>query len=387
MRYSFPKNLCKGECEKIGIEKTLQELDFKLFSYFSDATEDGDAKFALVYDKKKRYVLFEIDKVKVINSINISYTTTLIVPEKLRNIFSEQDLQCKIKTAFITHLGIELPKENNDDKPQSYLWTRKDQTLNKLQRFGREFFHAVPFMKLSEISNAAIDWNENAGDANISEMLKNEKISLFRELLKMSSNPSILTYDGPYTAFIPSNEMIEKFYGQNAHQLRDPKNIDKLDAFILSYIVPGFHGSDDHFEMENIDVLNVYGDEVSIKKGILTIEENPVKILSNKFNARNGYGYIIESEKCLVPEFKKVTKIDTSIDNLISKRELEMCLKNMEKVRKLALEKYQSYMIGNAKFLLGMLERVTVKASDEEISRLLAVDNSLEKIIHVIKNL
>ena len=209
MRYSFLSDICDGPCEESQIKQSLKKIGFKFVSYFGDGDDLDIANFVLAKNDTNQYVFFIIDDVIAPKSIRLIKNKTSLVPEIIRLTFLNQALKCKIPTIFITHGGIEIfSSKSNPDKNYSnnqygisFLYEKPELAMSKLKFFGHEFYHAVPMIHLKDVS-----LEQSVIKRNLSEMLDNPRISIYRDLLSRSTNPNILNFDGPYTAFIPTNE-------------------------------------------------------------------------------------------------------------------------------------------------------------------------------------
>lgn len=377
MRSSFLKNLCEGKCTLSKTESILESYGFHVMVYFGTLYKKNIANYVLCINDERQHVLFEIDEKKVSECMELEEVSSKLVDEKIRIAFRDQSVRCKVDTVFITDRGVEFL-----EKSKTYIFSHKDEDMTKLRYLGYDFFHSAPVVKFNDLKTS----ETSKYSKSLSSILDHPDVSLFKKLLSMSENPSILTYDGPYTIYIPTNNMIEFKYGKNAINITGSDNYYELNSFVLSYIVPGLHKKSSSNNMTTLEVLNVLGDEVVIKNGILHINDSPVNVKNEIFKGRNGYAYIIESKNYLKPTIDQIPKINTKIDEFISFEELEECIKSNKDVTIKLFKSMRNELVEDLKFVERSLSRIDKSEDVLQAGRVFTVKSNMNKIIRSLRD-
>lgn len=127
-------------------------------------------------------------------------------------------------------------------------------------------------------------------------LLTHPELSVFAEGVKAADVGDLFQGTGPFTAFIPSNEAIDKF-GQNKWKnLLKPENKDELTSILIYHIVPGKYMSKSLKTM-TLKTINGKNIEIQVENG--QIKVNNAKVIRTDMVGPNGV--VHEIDTVLVP--------------------------------------------------------------------------------------
>ncbi|MCF8380974.1 MAG: fasciclin domain-containing protein [Bacteroidales bacterium] len=152
-------------------------------------------------------------------------------------------------------------------------------------------------------------WKVDSDQQVIAEFISsNPEFSEFGEILKSTGLNSLLSVRGPFTLFLPSNEVMEAYYEEKGVSsfsgFSDP---DFLESLALNHLVPSKMESGD-FGLGAIRDLNALGDYLVTEfEGSDIILNKYSKIIDRDIPAANGVIHLID--KVLDPVTKSIYQI------------------------------------------------------------------------------
>jgi len=109
---------------------------------------------------------------------------------------------------------------------------------------------------------------------------------------------TVLSGDGPFTVFAPTDQAFAKLPAGTVEDLLKPENRDKLKAILTYHVVPGRVFSDEAIEARR--AKTVQGDAIAIKKRYGKVMINDATVVSADIDASNGVIHVIDT--VLIPE-------------------------------------------------------------------------------------
>lgn len=101
---------------------------------------------------------------------------------------------------------------------------------------------------------------------------------------------------GPFTAFVPSNEAVEKFGKDKWDNLLKPENKDQLASILIYHIVPGKY-LEKNLKSRTLKTINGKNIQVTVENGEIHI--NNAKVIKTDMIGSNGV--IHEIDTVLIP--------------------------------------------------------------------------------------
>lgn len=140
-------------------------------------------------------------------------------------------------------------------------------------------------------------------DANIPATA--DKAGTFKTLLaavKAAGLVDVLSGDGPFTVFAPTDEAFAKLPKGTVESLLKPENKDKLVAILKYHVVSGRVFSDDAVKAEKAETLQGQDVRIAVKDGKAMVNES--RLVATDIDASNGVIHVVDA--VLLPKDKKV---------------------------------------------------------------------------------
>jgi uncharacterized surface protein with fasciclin (FAS1) repeats len=134
----------------------------------------------------------------------------------------------------------------------------------------------------------------NAAQPNIVETA--ESAGTFATLLaalRTAELDSVLSGDGPFTVFAPTDEAFAKLPAGTVESLLKPENRDQLIAILTYHVVPGRVSSDQVAGLDS--AATVQGESLSIRviKGQVRVDD--ARVVTADIEASNGLIHVIDA--------------------------------------------------------------------------------------------
>lgn len=115
--------------------------------------------------------------------------------------------------------------------------------------------------------------------------------SIFATMLQRSGLASILTGEGPFTVFVPTNAAMSALPPGTVEQLLQPENKSRLAALVTSHILPGKVTSDTWAQSPQVGIT-LGGDPVVYAHGPHE-QVNNAPVIARDIPATNGVVHVV----------------------------------------------------------------------------------------------
>ena len=121
----------------------------------------------------------------------------------------------------------------------------------------------------------------------------NEQFSTLVAAVKAADLAGVLSGEGPFTVFAPTNAAFAKLPEGTVDNLLLPENKDRLAAILTYHVVPGvIHAKD---VSGTSQVTTVEGSDVEVARNGDTVTVNNAKVVTADIDASNGVIHVIDS--------------------------------------------------------------------------------------------
>ncbi len=121
----------------------------------------------------------------------------------------------------------------------------------------------------------------------------NEQFSTLVAAVKAADLAGVLSGEGPFTVFAPTNAAFAKLPAGTVDSLLLPENKDRLAAILTYHVVPGvIHAKD---VAGTSQVKTVEGSELEVTRAGDTVTINGAKVVTADIEASNGVIHVIDS--------------------------------------------------------------------------------------------
>jgi uncharacterized surface protein with fasciclin (FAS1) repeats len=121
----------------------------------------------------------------------------------------------------------------------------------------------------------------------------NEDFSTLVAALKAAGLVEVLSGEGPFTVFAPTNAAFDKLPAGTVESLLEPANRDKLKAVLTYHVVAGKVMAEDVVELDS--ATTVEGSDVAIKVKDGKVYVDDAQVVSTDIAASNGVIHVIDS--------------------------------------------------------------------------------------------
>ncbi|WKN41956.1 fasciclin domain-containing protein [Tunicatimonas pelagia] len=146
---------------------------------------------------------------------------------------------------------------------------------------------------------AGMEKNEvRLGEGTVYETVgDNETLHFLENVLRSTGLDSVLSLEGPYTLFAPSDKAFEAMVPVGQNNLPDDMDQEELKAILMNHVVAGEYRATDLINEESLSTLG--GGELKITKVENEITIDSANVVFNDRMADNGVVHIID--RVLVP--------------------------------------------------------------------------------------
>lgn len=135
--------------------------------------------------------------------------------------------------------------------------------------------------------------NIRLGDGNVYQTVDdNETLRILKDALRTTDLDSVLSLEGPYTLFAPSDKAFEELVPTGLNNLPDGMDQEDLKQVLLHHVVEGRYRSTDLEEGQTLTTMGGGELEVMIVESKLMIDSADLEFTDRE--ADNGYVHIID---------------------------------------------------------------------------------------------
>lgn len=137
------------------------------------------------------------------------------------------------------------------------------------------------------------------GDGNIYQTVgDNESLAILHNALRATGLDSVLSQDGPYTLFAPSDNAIDELTPNYADAVPGSVEREELKNILMHHVVKGSYSDTEIAGMEELEPL--YGEPLQVIKVDGTITLDSAALIFSDREADNGYVHVVD--EVLFPE-------------------------------------------------------------------------------------
>jgi uncharacterized surface protein with fasciclin (FAS1) repeats len=163
-----------------------------------------------------------------------------------------------------------------------------------MQRFILSLFTAVGIAVAGNAAAGDMDSHDATAGPNIVEVAAgNSDFSTLVAAVQAAGLVDVLSGDGPFTVFAPTNEAFAKLPAGTVENLLKPENREQLVAILTYHVVPGKVMAADVVALQS--ATTVEGSDISISAGDGGVTVDSANVVATDVAASNGVIHVIDS--------------------------------------------------------------------------------------------
>lgn len=163
-----------------------------------------------------------------------------------------------------------------------------------MQRFILSLFTAVGIAVAGNAVAGDMGSHDAMAGPNIVEVAAgNSDFSTLVAAVKAAGLVDVLSGDGPFTVFAPTNEAFAKLPAGTVESLLKPENREQLVAILTYHVVPGKVMAADVVALQS--ATTVEGSDISISAGDSGVTVDSANVVATDVAASNGVIHVIDS--------------------------------------------------------------------------------------------
>ena len=156
----------------------------------------------------------------------------------------------------------------------------------------------VALVAVTASFSATVAKAETAGKTIVEIAAGAEDFSTLVAAVKAAELVDVLSSEGPFTVFAPTNEAFAKLPKGTVESLLKPENKDKLIAVLKYHVVPGKVMAKDVVKVDSAKTAQ--GSSVTVTVEGKTVKVDNAKVIKTDIEASNGVIHVIDT--VIIPE-------------------------------------------------------------------------------------